>query len=95
MALAHIPFARATYPLFTIIQFITNYDDLSTDKGFQFDFHCDQCRNGYMSHFQPNAVGIAGRLLQAASSLFGGLGVSKTPLITSTGQWSKTHDLTL
>ena len=95
MALAHIPFARATFPLFTIIQFITNYDDLSTDKGFPFKFHCDQCRNGYMSHFQPNAIGIAGRLLQAASSLFGGLGVSKTPLITSNGQWSKTHDLTL
>jgi uncharacterized OB-fold protein len=56
-----------------MIQFVANYDDLSTDKGFQFKFHCDQCRNGYMSRFQPNAVGIAGSLLQAASSLFGGL----------------------
>ena len=57
-----------------LIQFVANYDDLSTDKGFQFKFHCDKCRNGYMSRFQPNAIGIAGSLLQAASSLFGGLG---------------------
>ncbi len=58
----------------TMIQFVANYDDLSTDKGYQFKFHCDKCRNGYMSRFQPNAIGIAGGLLQAASSLFGGLG---------------------
>jgi len=57
-----------------LIQFVANYDDLSTDKGFQFKFHCDKCRNGYMSRFQPNAIGIAGSLLQAAGSLFGGLG---------------------
>ncbi len=56
----------------TLIQFVANHDDLSTDKGFQFKFHCDRCRNGYMSRFQPNAIGIAGGLLQAASSLFGG-----------------------
>jgi uncharacterized OB-fold protein len=56
-----------------MIQFVANYDDLSTDKGFQFKFHCDRCRNGYMSRFQPNAIGIAGSLLNAASSFFGGL----------------------
>ncbi|MDO7854760.1 zinc ribbon domain-containing protein [Hymenobacter convexus] len=57
-----------------LIQFVANYDDLSTDKGFQFKFHCDKCRNGYLSRFQPNALGIAGSLLNAAGSLFGGLG---------------------
>jgi hypothetical protein len=35
----------------TMIQFVANYDDLSTDKGFQFKFHCDKCRNGYLSRF--------------------------------------------
>ncbi len=58
----------------SLIQFVANYDDLSTDKGYQFKFHCDKCRNGYMSRYQPNAIGIAGSLLQAASSLFGSLG---------------------
>jgi RNA polymerase subunit RPABC4/transcription elongation factor Spt4 len=57
----------------TMIQFVANYDDLSTDKGFQFKFHCDKCRNGYLSRFQPNAIGIAGSLLQAAGSFFSGL----------------------
>ncbi|MGI4871037.1 MAG: zinc ribbon domain-containing protein [Janthinobacterium lividum] len=57
-----------------MIQFVANYDDLSTDKGFQFKFHCDRCRNGYMSRFQPNTLGIAGSLLNAASNFFGGLG---------------------
>jgi len=57
-----------------MIQFVANYDDLSTDKGFQFKFHCDQCRNGYLSRFQPNALGIAGSLLSAASNFMGGLG---------------------
>lgn len=56
-----------------MIQFVRNYDDLSTDKGFQFSFRCDKCGNGHMSHFQPNNLGIAGELLSAAGSLFGGL----------------------
>ncbi|WP_400190493.1 zinc ribbon domain-containing protein [Hymenobacter sp. B81] len=55
-----------------LIQFVANHDDLSTDKGFQFKFYCDKCRNGHMSRFQPNAVGIAGELMRAAGSLFGG-----------------------
>ena len=61
-----------------MLQFVANYDDLSTDKGFQFKFHCDQCRNGFLSRYQPNSVGIAGSLLSAASSLFGGLGGAET-----------------
>lgn len=56
-----------------MIQFVRNYDDLSTDKGFQFSFHCDKCGNGYMSRFQPNTLGIAGGLLNAAGSIFGGI----------------------
>ena len=55
-----------------IIQFVNNYDDLSTDKGYQFKFYCDKCGNGYMSRFQPSATGTAGSLLRAAGSLFGG-----------------------
>ncbi|MDJ1470630.1 zinc ribbon domain-containing protein [Xanthocytophaga flava] len=56
-----------------MIQFVRNYDDLSTDKGFQFKFHCDKCGNGHMSHFETNALGMAGSLLNAAGSLFGGI----------------------
>lgn len=56
-----------------LIQFVANHDDLSTDKGFQFKFYCDRCRNGHMSRFKPNKLGIAGSLLGAAGSLFGGM----------------------
>lgn len=55
------------------IQFTRNTDDLSTDKGFQFKFHCDQCHNGYMSSYKTNPLGVAGSLLSAAGSLFGGV----------------------
>jgi hypothetical protein len=56
----------------TMIQFVENYEDLSTDLGFQFKFHCDKCHNGYMSRFQSSAMGMAGSALRAAGDLFGG-----------------------
>jgi hypothetical protein len=55
-----------------MIQFVSNYEDLSTDRGYQFKFHCDKCGNGFMSRFQPSVTGTAGSLLRAAGSLFGG-----------------------
>jgi hypothetical protein len=57
----------------SLIQFVQNYDDLSTDRGYQFKFHCDRCGNGYMSGFQASVVGTAGSLLRAAGSLLGGV----------------------
>ena len=59
-----------------MIQFVSNYQDLSTDHGFQFKFHCDKCGNGYMSKFQPSVIGTAGSLLRAAGNLLGGWGYS-------------------
>jgi hypothetical protein len=55
------------------IEFVRNYDDLSTDKGFQFKFHCDKCGNGFVSEYQTSAIGVAGSLLSAAGNLFGGV----------------------
>jgi hypothetical protein len=56
-----------------LIQFVQNYQDLSTDRGYQFKFFCDKCGNGYISAFQTSIVGTAGSLLQAAGNLFGGI----------------------
>ncbi len=56
-----------------MIQFVQNYEDLSTDLGFQFKFHCDRCHNGFMSRFQSSAMGMAGNALHAAADLFGGM----------------------
>lgn len=55
------------------IEFVQNYDDLSTDLGFQFKFHCDRCRNGFQSRFISNKVGMAGGFLRAAGGLLGGV----------------------
>src|SRR5438132_1885311 len=56
----------------SLIRFTANFDDLSTDRGYQFRFHCDKCGNGYQSRFQPSITGMAGGLLRAAGDLFGG-----------------------
>ena len=56
----------------SMIQFVSNYEDLSTDRGYQFKFHCDKCGNGFMSRYQPSTLGTAGSLLRAAGDIFGG-----------------------
>ena len=54
------------------IRFTGNYQDLSTDRGFQFKFYCEKCNNGYMSTFKTSTIGMLGSAARAASSLFGG-----------------------
>ena len=48
-----------------MIQFVANYDDLSTDRGWQFRFHCDKCGNGHMSAYEAY---LAGKLEDAEFS---------------------------
>jgi hypothetical protein len=55
----------------SLIQFTSNYQDKSTDSGYQFEFFCDHCGGGYTSRFQENKVGMAGGFLRAAGSMFG------------------------
>jgi hypothetical protein len=57
----------------TLIQFTRNHTDHSTDRGFQFEFFCDRCGNGFMSEFQASAAGMAASALQSAGNLFGGI----------------------
>jgi hypothetical protein len=35
------------------IQFTRNYNDLSTETGFQFEFTCDRCGTGYRRASKP------------------------------------------
>ncbi len=55
------------------IEFVQNYSDHSTDRGYQFEFRCDHCGSGFMSSYQPSYLGSAGGLLEAAGSIFGGI----------------------
>lgn len=55
------------------IPFTGNYQDLSSDRGFQFKFFCEKCGNGYMSSFKASKLGIAASAAGAAASLLGGI----------------------
>ena len=76
------------------IQFTRNYSDLSTDRGFQFEFFCDRCGSGFRTRFQASATGRVTDVLQAAGGLLGGVfgsaaGVSER--VRSAG-WETAHD---
>ena len=55
------------------IWFTGNYQDLSTDRGYQFKFRCEKCGNGYLSTFKVSTLGMASSAMRAAGNLFGGL----------------------
>ncbi len=55
------------------IPFTSNYSDLSSQRGFQFKFHCDKCGNGYASTFKANTMGGIASAAGAAASLLGGI----------------------
>lgn len=54
------------------IAFTRNYSDHSNDTGYQFEFHCDKCGNGYRSSFQASALGVGSKIARGLGSLFGG-----------------------
>jgi hypothetical protein len=54
------------------IAFTRNYTDHSNETGYQFEFHCDKCGNGYRSSFQASALGVGAKLARGLGSLFGG-----------------------
>ncbi|NMC77760.1 MAG: zinc ribbon domain-containing protein [Chloroflexi bacterium] len=55
------------------IQFTKNYSDLSTSQGFQFEFNCDRCGNGFRTKFKPFTLGTVSDALNTAGNLFGGI----------------------
>ena len=55
------------------IAFTNNYQDLSSNRGFQFKFLCEKCGNGYMSSFKTNKLGAVAGAAGAAASLLGGI----------------------
>ena len=57
----------------SLIQFTRNHTDHSTEKGYQFEFFCDRCGNGFMTEFKASAAGVATGALRAAGGLLGGI----------------------
>lgn len=53
--------------------FTNNFNDLTTEKGFQFEFCCDRCGNCERSQFKGSALAAGSSLLDHAANFFGGL----------------------
>jgi hypothetical protein len=54
------------------VPFTDNYSDLSNTEGYQFEFFCERCGNGYRSPFEADIVEKGRGMLRAAGGLFGG-----------------------
>lgn len=57
-----------------MIAFNNNYDDLSTDAGFQFSFKCESCGEGYKTTFIESKTYRKGRLFRGLGSIAGSAG---------------------
>jgi rubrerythrin len=55
-----------------MVFFTDNYQDRSTNDGYQFEFYCKRCGNGYSSSFQHSLTGFGGRLLRLGGDMIGG-----------------------
>ncbi len=77
-----------------LIQFTRNHQDQSTDTGYQFEFYCDRCGNGYQTRFEASTAGTLTSALDAASNLFGGVfgSVSSAAHTVRSAGWQKAHD---
>jgi hypothetical protein len=75
-------------------QFTRNYNDLSTEQGFQFEFNCDRCGNGFRTPFIPSLTGKVSTALNTANSLLGGIFSSAANVgeQVKSATWKKAHD---
>jgi hypothetical protein len=55
-----------------MIGFTDNYRDHSSQDGYQFEFVCERCGNGYTSSFKRSISGFGGKLLRMGGDLIGG-----------------------
>ena len=55
-----------------MVFFTDNYQDRSSRDGYQFEFYCKRCGNGYSSSFQHSVTGFGGRLLRLGGDMIGG-----------------------
>ena len=76
------------------LEFVKNYKDLSTERGFQYEFFCARCESGYRTKFVPSITGKVSDALDAASSIFGGVFGTAANLgdRVHNAAWEKAHD---
>lgn len=69
----------------TPIAFTDNVRDLSNAGGYQFEFRCERCGNGYRSAYRTDVVAKGSSLVQAAGRFFGG---KVADLSYAAGSWA-------
>jgi hypothetical protein len=76
------------------IEFTSNYNDLSTNQGFQFEFTCDRCGTGFRTTFQPSVLGTVSGALDVANNVFGGLfgRAAEAGESIRSAAWERAHD---
>lgn len=76
------------------IVFVSNYSDLSTDEGFQFEFICNRCGTGYRTPFKGSVTGTISGVLDTASSILGGVFGTAAEVSdrVQSSTWEKAHD---
>jgi hypothetical protein len=72
-----------------MVPFTNNYTDQSTREGYQFEFRCMRCGNGYSSSFQHSVTGFGGRLLRMGGDLIGGELGNKAAQLGWDAQWMR------
>jgi hypothetical protein len=76
------------------IEFVTNYSDLSTDNGFQYEFRCGKCGSGFRTKFRPWAIATATNVADAIGSALGGIFGTAADMgrRVKSSAWEKAHD---
>jgi hypothetical protein len=81
----------------SIVPFTDNIRDLSNETGYQFEFVCERCGNGYRAPFVPDKVAKGRNILRAVGSITGGrladLGYASQMLDRSTNSPAKDRAL--
>ena len=72
-----------------MIFFTDNYQDRSTNDGYQFEFYCRRCGNGYSSSFQHSVTGFGGRMLRLGGDLIGGAVGEKAQQLGWDAEWMR------
>ena len=72
-----------------MIFFTDNYQDRSTNDGYQFEFYCRRCGNGYSSSFQHSVTGFGGRLLRLGGDLVGGTVGERAQQVGWDAEWMR------
>lgn len=72
-----------------MVFFTNNYSDQSTREGYQFEFNCQRCGNGYASTFRKSLTGFGGRLLAMGGDLIGGTVGEKASELGWDAEWMR------